>query len=143
LQLQGLKVAEIRYGYYEEADFQELLGRSKAMLFFCEHETQGIAYQQALSCGVPILAWDRGGFWQDPSYYPHKVEFKSVSSVPYWDDRCGVKFADIDEFPDKLADFFKQLNGFAPRNYILENLTLEKCARQYVDMWHQVEASKA
>ena len=73
------------------------------MIFLCEHETQGIAYQQALSCGVPILAWDRGGFWQDPEFYPHRVKFAPVSSVPYWDDRCGIKFASIEEFDDACA----------------------------------------
>ncbi|MFM7886158.1 MAG: glycosyltransferase family 1 protein, partial [Pseudanabaena sp.] len=77
---QRLKIVKIRYGFYKEESFHELLKRSKAMLFLCEHETQGIAYQQALSCGVPILAWDRGGFWQDPSYYPHKVQYAPVSS---------------------------------------------------------------
>jgi hypothetical protein len=55
--------------------------------------TQGIAYQQALSCGVPILARDRGGHSQDPSYYPHKVIFSLVTSVPYSDGRCGRRFS--------------------------------------------------
>jgi hypothetical protein len=99
------------------------------MVFLCEHETQGIAYQQALACGVPILAWERGGFWQDPSYFPDKVKFISVSSVPYWDNRCGVKFNNISEFSTKLEEFLDKLNShkFTPRDYILENLTLEKC----------------
>ncbi|HEY9711742.1 MAG TPA: glycosyltransferase, partial [Oculatellaceae cyanobacterium] len=80
LEQQGLKIAVIRYGLYQEEEFHSLLDRSKAMIFLCEHETQGIAYQQALACGVPILAWDRGGFWQDPSYFPDKVKFAPVSS---------------------------------------------------------------
>jgi len=136
LERQGLKIAVIRYGFYREEDFQSLLGRSKAMIFLCEHETQGIAYQQALSCGVPILAWDRGGFWQDPSYFPDKVQFAPVSSVPYWDDRCGIKFKNIKEFPIKLEKFLDQLScqQFAPRDYILSNLTLSKCARHYVEI---------
>lgn len=142
LQNLGLKVTEIRYGYYKEEDFQALLGRSKALIFLCEHETQGIAYQQALSCGIPILAWDRGGFWQDPAYYPNKVQFAPVSSVPYWDDRCGVKFENIGEFPDRLTEFIDKLkrNEFSPRDYILENLTLEKCAREYLDLLASIEA---
>jgi len=133
---QGLKIAKIRYGFYKEEYFHELLNRSRAMLFLCEHETQGIAYQQALSCGVPILAWDRGGFWQDPSYYPHKVQYEPVSSVPYWDDCCGVKFQNINEFPNKLEEFLDKLSSqyFAPRDYILNNLTLEKCAQNYLDI---------
>lgn len=135
-----LKTEVIRYGDYQQEDFLNLLKRSKAMIFLCEHETQGLAYQQTLSCGVPILAWDRGGYWQDPSYYPHKVKFESVSSVPYWDERCGVKFKNINEFPAKLEEFMEKLNSqqFAPRDYILENLTLEKCANSYLKHFESI-----
>ncbi|GAA6621360.1 glycosyltransferase [Scytonema sp. NUACC26] len=143
LEQQGLKIEVIRYGFYREQEFHSLLTRSRAMIFLCEHETQGIAYQQALSCGVPILAWDRGGFWQDPSYFPHKVKFEPVSSVPYWDERCGVKFKDIHEFPIRLREFLEKLNSqqFSPRNYILENLSLEKSARHYLEILNQVQKS--
>ena len=132
----GLKTHVIRYGFYEEEEFHSLLERSKAMIFLCEHETQGIAYQQALSCGVPILAWDRGGYWQDPNYFPDRVKYKSVSTVPYWDNRCGLKFQNIEEFNHKLDLFLDLLysNKFAPREYILENLTLEKCAQNYLEL---------
>jgi glycosyltransferase involved in cell wall biosynthesis len=131
----------IRYGFYREDDFQQLLRRSKAMIFLCEHETQGFAYLQALASGVPILAWDRGSFWQDPTYYPHHVQFQPVSSVPYWDDRCGVKFQSINDFPSKLDEFLTKLSHdqFAPRNYILNNLTLKKCAQRYVEIYHEIK----
>ncbi|MFN7714929.1 MAG: glycosyltransferase [Pseudanabaenaceae cyanobacterium] len=136
----GLTTQIIRYGFYREEEFKNLLKRCKAMVFLCEHETQGIAYQQALSSGVPILAWDRGGYWQDPAYFPHKVKFAPVSSVPYWDDRCGIKFTGIEEFPSKLEEFLDKLhqNQFAPREYVLENLTLEKCAQKYLDILNSI-----
>jgi hypothetical protein len=139
LKRQSLSFLTLRYGSYQEVEFRESLAKCRAMIFLCEHETQGIAYQQALSCGVPILAWDRGGYWQDPSYYPHKVKFAPVTSVPYWDARCGVKFKDIGEFPDRLAEFLARqaANDFAPRDFILENLTLEKCATRYVEFYHE------
>ena len=139
LRKRGHTVAEIRYGFYRERDFQRALAQCRTMIFLCEHETQGIAYQQALSCGVPILAWDRGGFWQDPAYYPHRVEFAPVSSVPYWDERCGRKFASIGAFEAAWQEFWQahRAHRFDPRSYILENLTLEKCAHQYV---HHVRA---
>lgn len=141
----SLHVSTIRYGFYQEEEFHSLLNRSKVMIFLCEHETQGIAYQQALSCGVPILAWDRGGYWEDPSYFPEQVKFSPVSSVPYWDDRCGVKFKSIEEFPDKLSEFLNRLKlkSFAPREYVLENLTLEKCAQQYVDILKNIQHAKS
>lgn len=139
LQRRGLSFREVRYGFYREEDFQDLLKRSRAMIFLCEHETQGFAYLQTLSCGVPILAWDRGGYWQDPAYYPHEVQFAPVSSVPYWDPRCGVRFKDVDEFPERLNEFWSRVQAetLRPRDYILENLTLEKCAQQYVQLCEQ------
>ena len=125
-----LRTATIRYGYYKEEDFAGLLQRCRAMIFLCEHETQGIAYQQALACGVPILAWDRGGCWQDPEYYP-------ASSVPYWDERCGLTFPDGAGFASAFETFWPRVTAghYQPRDYILENLTLEKAARAYLDHW--------
>jgi hypothetical protein len=142
LKTHGLPVAELRYGYYKEHDFRALLDRCRAMVFLCEHETQGIAYQQALACGVPILALDDEGFWRDPNFYPHRVAFRPVSSVPYWDARCGVKFRGLEEFAARLDEFLEKLDRgfFAPRDYILDNLTLEKCARSYVEHYRQAEA---
>jgi len=142
LNASGLRVEVIRYGYYREAEFRQLLAQSSAMIFLVEHETQGFAYLQTLSCDVPIFAWDRGGPWQDPSYYPHKVTFEPVTSVPYWDDRCGMKFKDACEFAARWDDFWEHVKAgcFAPRNYVLENLTLEKCAGGYVEIARELGA---
>ena len=106
------------------------------MIFLCEHETQGFAYQQALACGVPVLAWDRGGYWQDPTYYPQHERFGPVSSVPYWDERCGLKFADALEFSNRFEEFWTGVleQRFQPRDYVVENLTLEKCSRHYLEL---------
>jgi hypothetical protein len=132
----GYTFRELHYGSYREEEFHFALGQSKAMLFICEHETQGIAYQQALSCGVPIFAWDHGGHWEDPNYYPEKVQFSPVSSVPYWDSRCGSRFQNLADFEAKWSDFWQTAaaSGFSPREYILDNLTLESCARSYLEI---------
>jgi hypothetical protein len=105
------------------------------MIFVCEHETQGIAYQQALAAGVPVLAWDRGGEWRDPSYYPHRVVFGPVTSVPYFDDRCGRTFTGAEDLTDQLDVFWDGIrrHAYAPRDYVLEALTLERCAEAYLD----------
>lgn len=132
----GCTVHTLRYGAYEEADFRALLGHVHAMVFLCEHETQGFAYLQALSAGVPLLAWDRGGAWRDPQAAALGVDFGSVSSVPYWDERCGVKFADAAGFPGALDRLLDGLAArrFAPRAFIEENFRLADCARRYVDL---------
>lgn len=140
LSSKGLSFETIRYGHYDHGELKDKLSRCKAVIFLCEHETQGLAYQQILSTGTPVLAWDRGGFWQDPSYFPNKVKFGPVSAVPYWNDECGLKFESIEFFEVTLDAFIKKnkANYFAPRSFILHNLTLEICAKKYLDIFNSV-----
>jgi hypothetical protein len=134
-----LSFIEIRYGFYREEDLFRSLQLCRGMIFLCEHETQGIAYQQTLASGVPILAWDRGGICRDPYLLGRGVNFGPVSSVPYWNVRCGIKFPDLASFHERFEEFWEgvQRGRFSPRNYILENLTLENCARRYVELAQQ------
>jgi hypothetical protein len=137
LEAEGRSFQEIRYGNYKEEEYQAALARCRAMIFLSEHESQGLACQQALSSAVPVFAWDRGGAWQDPDYFPHKVRFEGgVSSVPYWDERCGMKFADIDGFKAGWWEFWTRsaAGAFKPRDYILDNLTLERQALRYYEI---------
>jgi glycosyltransferase involved in cell wall biosynthesis len=136
---QGLSFEELRYGSYKQEDYQKALNHCRAMIFLCEHESQGIAYQECLSSGVPILAWDQGQCL-DPNRFTWGMPHISATSVPFFDEHCGVKFKDMGEFPTKLEEFLDKLNSqqFAPRDYILENLTLEKCAQHYIEILAQV-----
>lgn len=131
----------VHYGNYTHDELQDKLSRSKATIFLGEHETQGLAYQQILATNTPILAWDKGEYWLDPSYFPNRVKFKHVSSVPYWDERCGLKFNSIEYFPNALNNFNIKLakDEFHPREYILENLTLEICAKKYLEIYQHTQ----
>lgn len=131
----GLSVQTIRYGSYDEAQFKELLGRSRAMLFVTEHESQGLAYLECLSSGVPVLAWDPG-WLKDPEQLRRGASQVPACSVPYFDARCGRKFADLEEFEPVLDEFLASLRSgnLDPRGYVLERLTLERCAREFVEI---------
>ena len=133
----GLRTEIIRYGHYREQSYHALLARSRAVCYISRNETQGIAYQQALAYDVPIIAWDLGGCWEDPEFYPDRVRFSPVSSVPYWDELCGEKFKGVDEIPAIFLEFWAKMQGgfYSPRNYIIENLTLEKAAESYLSHW--------
>lgn len=144
LTARDLSFEEIRYGFYRPRDYRSALQRCRAMIFLCEHESQGIAYQECLSSGVPILAWDQGQCL-DPNRFTWGEPLIPATSVPYWGDRCGVKFKDIEGFKHKLEEFLAKLNDnqFLPREYILENLTLEKCAQNYVDILQQTMETRS
>ena len=140
----GLAPEVMRYGFYREEDYRRALNGVRAMVFLCEHETQGFAYLQALSCGVPILGWDRGGPWQDPQLYPDKVVFGPVSSMPYFDSRCGERFADPAEFARLFPGFWANVEAgkYVPRDYVVENLTLAGQARAYLSLVEKVKQGR-
>jgi hypothetical protein len=142
LNQRNLSFEELRYGAYTSQDYRNALSRCRAMIFLCEHESQGIAYQECLASDVPILAWDQG-WCLDPNRFKWGTSHIPATSVPYWSDRCGIKFKDISEFPAKLEEFLEKLQSqqFAPRDYILENLTLEKCAHRYLEILKEVQSS--
>ena len=125
----------LRYGAYEPGAFQAALGRCRAMIFLSAHESQGIAAEEAMASGVPLLAWDPG-FVEDPERFKWGQPVIPATSVPYFDARCGLKFRDATEFATQLPAFLaRQREGrFAPRDYVLEHLTLEHCARHFVDL---------
>ena len=131
-----LVVETVVYGNYTEREYRSLLSRSKGMFFLCEHESQGLAYQECLSCGVPVLAWDQG-HCLDPNRFAWGQPNIPATSVPYFDDRCGERFAGPRDFDEKLSVFLEKMDASAyrPRDFVMENLTLRGSATQFLSFF--------
>jgi len=132
----GLSYTEITYGNYKEADYFELLQQSKAMIFLCEHESQGFACCEALATNVPVFAWNQGQ-WLDPNRFVWgEIKPVPATSIPFFDDRCGMEFNGLAEFEERIALFWHKVTNhdLNPRSYILENLTLKKSAQKMLDI---------
>jgi glycosyltransferase involved in cell wall biosynthesis len=123
----------LRYGAHHFGQYTESLRRSSALIFVCEHETQGLAYQEALASNVPVLAWDEGVL-VDPLQRPFLPEGSTVSSVPYFDERCGERFK-IADFKDVLDTFVARRASYKPREYVSEQLSLRRSAETYLDAY--------
>ncbi|MEE9355856.1 MAG: hypothetical protein V3U75_09745 [Methylococcaceae bacterium] len=143
LQRSNIDYEVLRYGFYDPSQLKNVVQDIDAAIFICEHETQGLAYQQILSSDIPIFAWDHGGMWIDPEFYPDFVKYQPVTSVPYFDDRCGMIFKDAKSFKEDFSIFWSNVKSahFQPREYILENLTLEKCAEEYLRIYSSIQDS--
>jgi hypothetical protein len=144
LRARGCTHEVLRYTRYNHDDYRRLLARARGLVFLCEHETQGLAYQEAMACNVPILAWDNG-FWLDPMrprYEPNPVP---ASSVPYFSAACGERFRDTADLPRALDTFLARRSGYAPRRYVEEHLSYEVSARVYADqyraLWHEARGT--
>ena len=131
--------AEIAYGGYSPEEYKEKLGRAKAMIFLSAHESQGIAYQECLSSGVPVFAWDPG-FWLDPIRFSYGRPIVQATSVPFFDDRCGATFRDLGQFKQKFGEFFERVRGggFSPRDFVLENLSVEKSTLRMLEFYDAI-----
>lgn len=142
LRRRGLRHRLIRYGAYAPDDYAAALRESRAMIFLSEHESQGLAYQEALASGLPILAWDQGQCL-DPNRFAWGQPHIPATSVPYWSEQCGVVFGDAARLDAALDEFLRaQASGlFAPREFVLSRLTLERCAADYLKIVTAAQAS--
>jgi hypothetical protein len=137
----SLTWTDLRYGSYDQREFKARLNTCRAMVFLCEHESQGLAYQECLSSGVPVLAWDQG-HCLDPNRFQWGQPDIPATSVPFFDERCGLRFNGADDFAARLDEFLEPLrsNAFSPRAFVLDNLTLEKCSAAYVEILNDAAA---
>jgi hypothetical protein len=126
----GFRTHVIRYKYHDHKTYRRLLERSRAMIFVCEHETQGLAYQEALACNVPVLAWD-SGYWFDPLWKKVSSMMIPASSVPFFSAECGDRFVDFAGFEPALGRFLNRMPLFQPRRYVLENLSMQRSSEIY------------
>jgi len=134
----------IKYGTYKEEFYKNLLSRSRYIIWIGRHETQGIALEEALSCNIPILVWDivsfrQLGYQMEVKIFNDKeIDYnKFITAAPYFDDSCGIKIKDASEL-EKAIDFMeKNLDKFQPRKYILENLSLEKQAKEFILLYQK------
>lgn len=138
LDARGLRWKLLRYGHHHQRAFAAGLAEARALAFLCEHETQGLAYQEALAANVPVFAWDEGVF-VDPQLAPAAPLGLAVSSVPYFDARCGRRFTRAD-MEDAFGAFWSELSGYRPRAYVEDALSMAASARAYVDLYRRAGA---
>jgi glycosyltransferase involved in cell wall biosynthesis len=124
------------YGSYHENDYIEYLKSSMYCIWIGTHESQGFAFEECLSMNVPILVWDATKMSQEVgcSETYHKIT-TACTTCPYWDERCGEKFYNTEEFVDSFNNFVKNLKNYKPREYILDNLTIEKQSKIFLKLF--------
>lgn len=134
----NLSFEVLRYGQYTHETYRKLLQRARGLLFLCEHETQGMAYQEALASNVPVLAWDQG-HWLDPNRPLWETEPVPASSVPYFSPECGERFGHhgVDDFSPALDRFLDNRDRYTPRAWVAEHLSLERSAQLYLDAYRR------
>ena len=120
LMLKNQTFKVIEYGSYSESDFINTISKSRYGIVINNTESQGVAVQEMMSCNLPLLVWDVTN-WVDRG---QEYEIKATS-IPYWDKKCGIKVINFSELEDSFNEFIKNVNNFNPREYIINNLSLQ------------------
>jgi len=120
---------------YSEEEYLRYLRDSKYGIWVGGYESQGFALQEALSCDVPLLVWNMTSMNQ---YYGYNLPDIPSTTIPYWDNRCGEFFNTISELNSKFDKFISNLQNYRPREYILENLSIEQCEKKFIDIINKI-----
>lgn len=137
LKKKNLSFTILPYGNITHEAYKDLLNKSKSMIFLCEHETQGMAYQEALASNIPILAWDYG-WWTHPVWTVYSEHPIKATSVPYFSNECGEKFKMLSDFPNVFEKFWSNLKNYKPRQFIKEHLSFQKSADCYAKIYFNI-----
>lgn len=124
LDARGLKYSVLQYGHYREDDLIAATKQARFAVWLVGTESQNIALLEVLACGVPVYVIDETTFKYSSFTMP------GATSAPYFDGRCGIKALGVDQ----LDRFIDTVDAFQPREYVLDNFTLERCAQAYYDM---------
>lgn len=116
---------------YDESNYLNYLQDSKFGIILDAHESQGFAIEEALSCNVPLLVWNVKSMKQE---YGSKYDDYYATSIPYWDERCGEYFYNKEELETTFDTFISKINNYKPREYILDNLSMDVCEKKFIDM---------
>lgn len=116
---------------YSEQDYLEYLQNSKFGIWVGGHESQGFALEEALSSNVPLLVWSVQSMKQE---YGSSYDDIPATTIPYWHERCGEYFYNPTEIQDKFDTFISKIDTYKPREYIVENLSIEKCEQNLIKL---------
>ena len=125
----GFSYRMVEYGTYGEDGFKQLVNSAKFCFLINGTESQGIAVQEIMSMGVPIIAWDIKEWLDQGEAY--RVP---ATSIPYWDERCGEVFFNIDDLEVTFSKFYATLDQYDPKAFIKDNLSFECSVKNLLDI---------
>jgi hypothetical protein len=125
----GFAATTLHYGEFDHRDYLGLLQGVEVLVFFSPTESQGLALVEAWATDVPTLVWAQG-----------QLEYKgrryTTSSAPYLSPQTGETFVDAAGLEQLVAGWELLRRQFAPRDWVLDQMTDARCAQAYWDLAH-------
>ena len=123
----GWKVNILKYGSYSHKEYRSLLQKSVLMIGFVIDESQGIAWAEAWSVGVPTLIWENNeNTFRGRTY--------TTSTAPYLCAENGLFFDNLNDFKKKFSFWERNKKNFTPRKWVIKNMSDEVCSTKLYKM---------
>ena len=144
----GLDYILIHYGFYEEQEYKKALQECKFGIWIGCSESQGIGLQEALATNFPLIVLDAISIFDTvatdlKSYYEYKfpksLKVIKTTTAPYFDSRCGIIIEDLEDLEKSIKLMSEHIEDYKPREFVEENLSLEKSAKWLVGFFEQMD----
>ncbi len=129
----------IRYGEYKYPEYRDVLNRCSFGVWLGMQESQGLAMQEALAAGKPLVVWDvqhlcdAVATWLIP--IPKQLsDYPKGTSAAWFDQRCGVVIKSEEQLAPALLHVHENLKLMRPREFIEENLTSKKTSQKFLQI---------
>ena len=133
-----IKYNRIDYGLYNQSDYLDSLRDAKYVVWIGCKETQGLALQEAMAMGCPILVVEPRNLGDDDKsgyiWNPREANLPATSA-PYFDSRCGVKVTNFGDL-SAMIDLMESTHYlFDPKTYVKENLSFEASTKRLLEVF--------
>ena len=139
----GLNPLVVEYGSYTEENYKLILSKSKLGIWLGVSESQGIGLQEALASGLPLIVCDVNSLFESSDIndykFPEKFRNFKPTSAPYFDKRCGIIINDFLKLEGSLNLMLANISDYKPRDFVIENLSLEKQAKDLLSFFQILE----
>lgn len=126
LEEKGENIEIVYYGSYTIAQLKRTLENAKAVVYFVNSESQGIALFEIWASNTPTIVWNPGNFNYNMKNY-------ACSSAPYLSAQTGAFFGDIDSLKKMYKEGAFNPNLYQPREWIKKNGTDKLSATIFIE----------
>lgn len=133
----GSEFIVAQYGSYNESNYLEAISQAPYCIWIGSHESQGFAFQEAMSCDTPIYVInvrslrDEWGATIWRNFLPgHDLPATTASS---FSDDCGL-ITYVESWREDFDKFMSNIKDYSPRQFVLDNLSPKACAQKWRDL---------
>jgi len=115
------------YYHYNPNMLVTMAQKSRFCIILDRTETQGLASLEIMACNCPLFVLDYTVF-ECKTFQVH-----GASSVPCFDNRCGLK-SSIETLKTDFPIFLNNLQNYKPRDFVVEQYSYEASAHNLRDI---------